>query len=137
MSLAEVAKAVTVGLSTSLKEAFGGALVRAASSKAYVPAGHNGPSLGAIEITPDQLSFYEDNANSKSKLRALITDGGIKYDLSIPADAARTRWKTGGLTALRVDLQAASRVHVRVGLARPFSARPDECYAQVNGLYFL
>jgi hypothetical protein len=137
MSLAETAQAVAAGVSTSLSAAFGGALVRTASSKAYVPAGHNGCSLGAIEIASTQMTFYEDNSSSKSKLRAVIRDGNIGYNLSVPADAARTRWKAGGLAALRADLEAAGSVHVRVGLARPFSAMPSQCFAQVNGIYFL
>jgi hypothetical protein len=130
--------AVAAGVSPTLAAAFDGALVRAGSGKAYVPAGHNGRSLGAVDIAAAQIGFFEDSyQGGNPKLRARLTMGGVVYDLSVPADAARTRWKTGGLAALQADVQAGRRLHIRVGLSRPFPAMPNQCYAQINGIYFL
>jgi hypothetical protein len=138
LSAPQLAAAAAAGVSASLDAAFDGGLVRPPSRKAYVPTGHRGRSLGAIEIAPTDIIFFENDFDpTKRKLRARVTVGGIVYDLSVPADAARTRWKAGGLQALRADLNASNRVHVRAGLSRPFSARPNECYSQVNGVYFL
>lgn len=132
------ARAVAAGVSPTLEAAFDGGLVRAGSGKAYVPAGYVGRSLGAVEVSPEQINFFEDSyQGNKPKLRAELTIAGVDYDLSVPADSVRTRWKAAGLAGLRADLNASRRVHLRVGLSRPFPAMPNQCYAQINGIYFL
>ncbi|MBK1865791.1 dual OB domain-containing protein [Aestuariivirga sp. YIM B02566] len=137
-SNAQVAQLVVAGVSSSVNEAFGGHLHRAHSGKAYVMAGQQTHSLGAIEIAPGLISFYEDNSSpGKRRLRALIRTNGIEYDLSVPADAARERFLASGVAALRTDAQASKQLHIRLGLCRPFAAMPNFCYAQVNGVYFL
>jgi hypothetical protein len=134
----QLVRSVAAGVSPSLEEAFGGKLIRTHSGKAYVAAGEQVCSLDAIEIEPDQVSFYaEVTGAGKQKLRAVIEDDGVEYDLSVPADAARTRFLAGGVAALEADAKASNLIHVRLGLCRPFAAMPDSCYAQVNGLYFL
>jgi hypothetical protein len=134
----QVAEAVATGVSATLNAAFDGALVRPASRKAYVPTGHQGRSLGAIEIAPTEITFFENTFDAnKPKLRARVTSDGNVFDLSVPADTARTRWKAAGLAGLKADAQASNRIHVRVGLSRPFSAKPNDCYSQVNGVLFL
>ena len=138
LTLVDVAEAVAAGVAPNLEEAFGGALVRASSGKAHVPAGHVGPSLSAIEKNPGEISFYENTYDpNKRKLRAIVVDAGASYDLSVTADAVRTSWKAGGINGLDADLAASNRVHVRLGLSRPFAAMPNECFLQVNGLYLL
>lgn len=134
-TLDQVARSVRAGLSNSLAAAFGGQLVRAQSGTAYVAAGAQTCSLDEIEVTPNQISFYEDNQNGKHRLRAIITQDGVHHDLSVPADAARARFLTAGVAAVQADAQAGNLVHIRLGLARPFATLP--CFAQVNGLYFL
>jgi len=125
-------------VSTSLDEAFGSQLHRAYSGKAHVVAGTQTCSLDAIEIEPESISFYEDNpAPGKRRLRALIDKDGVEYDFSVPADAARSRFLAGGVAALEADAKVSQSIHVRLGLCRPFGARPNSCYVQVNGLYFL
>jgi hypothetical protein len=100
--------------------------------------GYKGSSLGAIERTPGQVSFHENTFNpNKRKLRAMIEDGGVWYNLSVTAEALRTRWQKVGLAGLQADAMKSSYLHVRLGLSRPFPAMPNECYAQVNGIYFL
>jgi hypothetical protein len=132
----QISQLVAAGVSASLETVFDGKLFRAHSGKAYVTPGERTVSLGAIEIAPDQISFYEENpAPGKRRLRAQISQGDREYDLSVPADAARTRFLTGGIAALEADAKASKLIHVRVGLCRPFNDVP--CYAQVNGIYFL
>jgi len=134
----QIAQAVATGVSATLNAAFDGALVRPSSRKAYVPMGHYGRSLGAIEIAPAEITFFENTFDTnKPKLRARVTSDGNVYDLSVPADATRTRWKVAGLSGLRADVQASNRIHIRVGLSRPFLAKPNDCYSQVNGVLFL
>lgn len=138
MTHAQIAQTVAAGVSATMGEAFGGQLHRANSGKAHVLAGAQTCSLDAIQIAPGAISFYEDNpAPGKRQLRALIDQDGVEYDLSVPADAAKSRLLAGGIAALEADAQASQRIHMRLGLCRPFAAMPNSCYAQVNGLYFL
>jgi hypothetical protein len=133
-----MAAAIAAGVSSSLTLAFDGALVRAASRKVYVPTGNLGRSLGAIEIPSTDITFFEHRwRDEKPKLRARVTSAGQIFDLSVPAEAARARWRAAGLAELKADVQASSRVHVRAGLSRPMSSKPNECYSQVNGVVFL
>jgi hypothetical protein len=138
LNLPKVAEEVTGSVSSSLEVAFDGALIRPASQKAYVLVGEKVRSLGALELAPSQIIFFENRYDAaKPKLRARVTVGGNTFDLSVPADAARNRWKSDGLAGLRADLRASRRIHVRTGLSRPFSAKPNDCYSQINGVYFL
>ena len=133
---AQMVAEVAASVSPSLQAAFDHGLVHAPSRKAYVPPGHQGRSLGAVEIAPNKVRLHEaTSASGKRQLRAILTDGETPYDLSITAEAARARWIADGIGALRADLNASARIHVRVGLARPTDELP--CYAQINGLYFL
>jgi hypothetical protein len=134
----QLAQSVAPGVSASIAQTFGGHLQRARSSKAHVAAGEQTRSLDAIEIPPAAITFYEASPKpGKRQLRAVIAHGGLNYDLSVPADAAKTRFLTGGITGLRADVQPSQRIHVRLGLCRPSTEMPDSCYAQVNGLYCL
>lgn len=136
--VSDVELVATVGVSAELKAVFGDGLVRALSGKAYVARDFKGPSLGALTLTPSKLSLHENTYNPDNpKLRAWLTDGLLRYDLAVTADAARTRWLGTGLDALKADIVASKQVHVRLGLSRPFPQRPDECYVQINGLYLL
>lgn len=138
MISAQMVQAVAGGVSASIDAAFGGHLNRANSGKAHVTAGTQTCSLDAIEIDPGSISFYEHNPSpGKRQLRVQIDDNGIKYDFSVPADAARARFLAGGVAALEADVHASQNIHVRLGLGRPFAAMPNSCYAQVNGLIFL
>jgi len=135
---AQLFQTVAAGVSASLGQVFGGRLQRANSGKAHVIAGEQTCSLDGIEIAPRSISFYESNPSpGKQQLRALIDQNGVEYDLSVPADAAKSRFLANGVAALQADARASERIHVRLGLCRPFAAMPNSCYAQVNGLYFL
>ena len=139
LDMPQIVQAVAAGVSPTLEDAFDGGLVRVAGSrKPYVQVGHVGRSLGAIELAPRQIAFQENTFDpSKRKLRANLSVGGLRYDLSVTAEAVRARWLAGGLSALRADVEASKRIHLRVGLSRPFRDKPDQCFLQVNGVYFL
>ena len=107
------------------------------SGKAYTPRDQRARSLGAVEIPPARVRFFENTYDpAKPKLRAMLTSGGDSHDLSVTADAARTQWKANGLVALQADAGASNRLHIRLGLSRPFPAMPDQCYVQMNGDIF-
>jgi hypothetical protein len=133
LTTADVVQNVAAGISSTLNAAFDGGLIREPSRKAYVPEGHNGRSLGALDLAPNNLVFFENQfRDDPPKLRARVTVDSVVYDLSVTADAARERWKNAGIEALRNDVSATNRLHLRVGLARPFRAK--QCYSQVNGV---
>ncbi|MCF6115131.1 MULTISPECIES: dual OB domain-containing protein [Mesorhizobium] len=138
LNTTQIVQSIAESVSASPLKAFGGHLVRAQSGKAQVPAGTNTASLGAIEIEPDEISFYSDvAANGRRRLRAVVEYEGLDYDFSVPADAAYRRFIDGEIAALKADAHASELIHVRLGLCRPFAAMPHSCYAQVNGLLFL
>lgn len=134
LNLREMIASVAGSRSATLSDAFDGGLIRPNSGKAYVQSGHRGRSLGAIEIRADEIAFHEVY-DGKRKLRARLSIDQTTYNLSVTSDALRRRWRTGGLQALEEDRKKSDRIHVRVGLARPLSG--GQCYAQINGAYFL
>jgi hypothetical protein len=130
-------QAVAAGTAASLPQAFDNALVRV-NSKAYVPTNNRGRSLGAIEVPPSDIIFFEHEwGDEPPKLRARVKSAGQVYDLSVPAEAARTRWRSAGLAALKADVKASTRIHIRAGLSRPMQSKPNECYTQLNGVILL
>lgn len=138
LSQREMLKVASGSLYPTIDDMFGGHLVRQQNGKAYVPTNAETHSLGAIEVTPRQITFAEETTRQgKRQLRAKIRQSGKVYDLSVPAVAARTRFLEGGVAALAADAKAARAIHVRIGLCRPKPRFADVCYVQVNGLYFL
>lgn len=138
MTEPQMVQAIGPNVSASAAMAFEGQLQRANSGKAHVAAGTQTRSLDAINIAPGEIRFHEDTPSSgKRRLRAVVKQGGIGLDFSVPADAARSRFLTAGVAALNADATASQSIHVRLGLCRPFAAMPNSCYAQINGLFFL
>ncbi len=142
LPLEDVVTHVAGSVSLNPKAVFDGGLTRdwtgGGPTKAHVPLGYNGRSLGAVNVTPNRLRFAESAYDpNKPQLRAILQEGVTKYDLSVTSDSLKSIWRAGGLEAVRLKLQEASGVHVRLGLARAFDAKPDKCYAQVNGIIFL
>jgi hypothetical protein len=118
-NLAQTAAAVAAGVSRTVAAAFDSALVSPMSGKPYVSKTQQVRSLGAVEVMPNQLRLYENTYDpQKPRLYGLLTIGANCYDLSVTAHAARTRRQTAGLAALKADLQASGRLHIRLGLSR-------------------
>lgn len=137
MTLQATAAAVAGSVSATIQDAFDGGLHVTNSGLLYVPSGFVGRSLGAIEIDGG-VTFWEKTFTGKAKkLRARVELGGTSYDIPVTSDAWNVAWRTQGLDAVQGKADTAARTHIRLGLARPFSARPDECFVQMNDLYFL
>jgi hypothetical protein len=114
LTAADIVKNVAASISPTLDAAFDGGLIREPSRKAYVPEGHNGQSLGALDLAPNNLIFFENQFRDQTpKLRARVTVNGVLYDLSVTADAARERWRTAGIETLRNDVKGAKRLSQR------------------------
>lgn len=136
----DLINAVAGSVSANVRLAFDGGLVKAwngaGSTKAFVKLGHDGRSLGALETTPDKVHFKESSYDpAKLQLRALVRDGITTYDLSVTSEELKRIWKSEGISAVRDKIAQGDRLHIRLGLSRPFPARPNECYAQVNGIF--
>ena len=137
LSLRDTANAVVQGISKSIADVYDNQLIRYGTGTAYVPNGSQSRSLGALEIAPDQIVLHVGGTDAKPKLRAMLDVGNVSYDLSVPAVDARDGWLAKGITAFGKDVAGSNKIHLRLGLSRPWPMRPNECFAQVNGLYLL
>jgi hypothetical protein len=84
------------------------------------------------------LNFVESNWHGTRKLRGLIRGGPINFgtaNFGITATTYRQVFLSEGLDAVSALQPADGRIHVRIGLSRPFAARPNECFVQINGIY--
>ncbi len=80
------------------------------------------------------VTIYEDTGWDKKRLRCTIRTGTSVLRPSITSLALRELYREGGVQAVQSSLQPASRLHLRIGLARAFSGQPEKCYVQVNGI---
>lgn len=110
-------------------------LLRVVRSSAFVPVGSNCPSLGAIEIARASIMFSERIWDGRRKLRAHYRYNDSNLNLGITSSELRNAFFAGGLAGVGCTLPQQGRIHVRIGLSRPFAARPNECYVQINGIY--
>ena len=116
----------------SVGAAYGGALQ--VGAKPYVVPGTQCPSLGGVTLPIQSVNFYTDQYRDKPpKLRAMVVDGLATYDLSITSSELRALHRAGGLAAVRAQFANATRIHLRVGLAREFPQ--GRCHAQINGAF--
>jgi hypothetical protein len=103
--------------------------------RAYVPAGAACGSLACMVLLAKNLHFHAEEYDGRRTLRATLPVGGQTVQLSVAAKALKQPFLNHGLQAPIDLLKGAKRLHVRLGLARPFGAIPDKCYLQVNGIY--
>jgi hypothetical protein len=96
----------------------------------YVRAGTECKSLIAIRVGRTDISFSE----GFGKLKTILHDGTARYSLAVSSRVLKEAWRQGGLLAARNALPHRTAYCVRVGLARPFGDRPNECYLMVNGV---
>lgn len=137
VSLAETAALAAGSVSASVTQVYDGGARTTSSGLLYVASGHIGRSLGAMEIKGGVV-FHEKRFPQKpTKLRVRLALGHQTYDLPVTSTAVSALWRAEGLDALQKKADRSNRIHIRLGLARPFAARPAECFAQVNGLYLL
>lgn len=124
--------------SASLSAAFGNAVTwRVYNQERYhtvVPAGTNVASLGAITIQSTDIDFFVDDFDS---IRCRLSDSDATYKLPLVAHNLRIIWRQQGIEALQTTFSNAGLLYVRLGLARPYDAHPDECTVMVNGIYYV
>jgi putative nucleic acid modification protein with dual OB domain len=131
VDVAELPSLVAGSVAPDLDALFSGQLARMGSTP-HVPAGANCRSLGGIEIDRAMLTLSVDRWD-ENKLRGMIR--GPNVNLKVPATTVRRAFLEGGLPAAQALLPERGRIQVRIGLSRPFPARPNECFVQINGLY--
>jgi len=133
LSAAERTRVLARTLSQSIADIFSGQMQRTGRG-GFVPEGIRSRSLGAIETDPSAVRFWEDTSKDKKRPRCIISGTGGQMDLSVTSLALRELHRKGGIDAVIASLRQASRLHLRIGLARAFSAQPGRCYVQVNGI---
>lgn len=111
--------------------------VEFANNKAYVSAGVDHASLVGLNIDRDDLAFTEDVFDGERKLRALLTLQNRVVNLSVAAMDLKVQYRASGVDEVSAMFDEVDRLHLRLGLARPFDGQPDRCYMQVNGVYRL
>ena len=128
----------------SLEEAFSGFLEVSGSwhgvnTGVFVPAGAQTRSLVALEIEAESLFFFERDYDDKLSLRGQLTDPNGCYNLAVVSRSLRETWRSEGIAAVKTLLPRKGKLHVRVGLARPWTAEnrpPNQCYLMINGVYW-
>lgn len=106
--------------------------------KAYVPVGSECRSLGGLIVDAKgvEIESYR-NPSGKDRIRLQFRIGGIVLAPNITASEVYASHASGELDALNQNISQASKLLLRVGLARAFDAMPDRCYLQINGLTIL
>lgn len=127
----ELAEALSDSESSSISDLFAGCLTVKKNSKAYVTAGSDCQSLGAVQVSCDSIDFYEDPWDEKLRCRVTDSDGSM-YDSRVVSVLLRDLHSANGLLAVSGLLESTERAHVRIGLAHPFDS--GEAYAMFNGL---
>jgi hypothetical protein len=121
-------------ISPSIAVLFGGHL-QTPTAAGFVSEGTQRPSLGAIEVDAIGMLIYDDTDWGKKRLRCSIPGAGRTLHPSITSLTLRKLYRQGGTAAAEASLVPATRLHLRIGLARAFPAQPGKCYLQVNGIY--
>jgi hypothetical protein len=99
----------------------------------YVPPNTHCASLGAVRANAADFEFYVNDFDpNKPKLRCRFTKAGSRFDLPVSSYRLRLRWREIGVDRMNERQGDFGQVHVRVGVARPFS---NGCYLMLNGLY--
>ena len=91
--------------------------------------------LGAIIIPSQNITFFKDSG----KLRIRIVDNDkTEYDLRVTCKYLRDLLdKMKNLDDFNAEMQApGSKAHVRVGLAKPYAYKDNNCYLMGNGVFF-
>lgn len=97
----------------------------------HIPANTVGPSLGALRLHKNQVSFVKEF----EKLKVIIDDGESEYKIAVSSAELKQVWRTGGLAAVN-QYVPNQHLHVRIGLARAFGNPPAYCYAMLNGIHW-
>lgn len=127
----KLAEDLRLSASPTIQKAFNGKL----QENSYVPAGTECPSLGAVIIPSQNITFFKDSG----KLRIRIVDNDkTEYDLRVTCKYLRDLLDNmKNLEDFNAEMQASgSKAHVRVGLAKPYAYKDNNCYLMGNGVFF-
>lgn len=127
----KLAEDLRPSVSPNIQKVFGGNL----QENSYVPGGTKCPSLGAIIIPSQNITFFKDSG--KLRIRILDSDK-TEYDLRVTCKYLRDLLdKMDKLNDFNAEMQASgTKAHVRVGLAKPYAYRDNNCYLMGNGVFF-
>jgi hypothetical protein len=105
----------------------------------HISTGTKCKSLVGINLPVEQIQFRENQFQDKpKKLHVVLAFGaGLlrkKFDMTVASTTLNAIWRESGIDALNAHLPSAGLVHVRVGLARGWDARPDYCTVMLNGI---
>lgn len=129
-----LAKDLQTSVSKNIDAAFDGNL----KDNSYIPFKTQCSSLGAVVLPARNIAFYKGDGG---KLRVEIKDGdGSDYDLRVTCKYLRdvidpmkaAEFKDFTEEILNSDKQA----HVRVGVAKPYVYKDNNCYLMCNGVFF-
>ena len=127
----------------SLEKAFDSALKASGAwhdvhTGVFVPAGTHTRSLVALEINAASLFLFEQEFDAKLSLRGQLTDQNGCYNLAVVSKTLREAWRDHGIDAVKRMIPEKGKLHIRIGLARPWSPTddkpPDQCYVMINGV---
>ncbi len=96
----------------------------------HVQSGTQCRSLWAVRAERDAITFVEDF----DRLKAVLDDDTASYKLAVSGRVLKETWRESGTQAINQLIAAATRLHVRVGLARAFEAQANKCFVMINGL---
>ncbi len=127
----KLAADLRLSASPTIQKAFDGKL----QDKSYVSASTECSSLGAIIIPSQNIRFFKNNG----KLRIQIIDNDrTEYDLRVTCKYLRDLLDNmKNLDDFNAEMQdSGSKAHVRVGLAKPYVYKDNNCYLMCNGVFF-
>jgi hypothetical protein len=134
VNAAQLPNVLPGSVAANLADIFEGAM-RISGTSAHVASGVQCRSLGAINVNRDAIVFSEGNRDGKRKLRVKYQTGNVTLNVGVTATDVRSVFMNEGLAAVAAKYPQDRQLHLRIGLSRPFQARPNECYVQVNGIY--
>jgi hypothetical protein len=127
----KLAEDLKESVSPTIQRVFRGKL----QEKSYVPEGEKCSSLGAIIIPSKDITFVKENG----KLRVhFIDDDKEDYNLRVTCKYLRDMLDDlDNLDDFNKEMKASgSKAHVRVGLAKPYAYKNNNCYLMANGVFF-
>lgn len=101
---------------------------------AYMASGAVCPEIRQ-DVPSQNITFFKDSV----KLRIRIVDNDkTEYDLRVTCKYLRNLLDDmKNLDDFNAEMQASgSKVHVRVGLAKPYAYKDNNCYLMGNGVFF-
>ena len=127
----KLAEDLRLSASPTIQRVFNGKL----QENSYIPAGTECPSLGAVIIPAKNISFFKDSG----KLRIKVIDNDkTEYDLRVTCKYLRDLLdKLDNLDDFNTEMQASgTKAHIRVGLAKPYAYKDNNCYLMGSGVFF-